>query len=77
MKKIYLLLMISTSCIASEPKYHLNDCVKVIEGFYRDCNGTVEAYIPPDKYEVVIVCKNHILPLQFRETDLVPSKSCE
>lgn len=36
------LILISLSCMASEPKFHFRDCVKVLHGFYRGCVGVVE-----------------------------------
>jgi hypothetical protein len=41
---IKLLLLISITCLASEPQFHFKDCVKITHGFYLGCQGTVERF---------------------------------
>jgi hypothetical protein len=44
MLKYFALIFISLTCLASEPKFHYMDCVKIIDGFYTGCKGHVVSY---------------------------------
>ena len=44
MRKFLILLLLAFPCLASEPKFHYMDCVKVIQGFYEGCTGNVISY---------------------------------
>lgn len=39
MIKYSILLMLSLTCLASEPKFHYMQCVKIVKGFYSGCRG--------------------------------------
>ena len=44
MHKFLILFLLVLPCLASEPKFHYMDCVKVIQGFYEGCTGNVISY---------------------------------
>ncbi len=57
-------LLICAFCTANaaplKTKFHFDDCVKVTDGFYRDCTGFVkEVYVigGGNMYEVSMRCK--------------------
>ena len=41
MLKYFLLLLLAIPSLASEPKFHFGDCVRVEKGFYKDFSGQV------------------------------------
>ena len=45
MLKYFALLLISFTCVASEPKFHFMDCVNITQGFYGGCKGSVTSFI--------------------------------
>ena len=77
-KMIKLLLFLSLTCFAGEPepKYHFGDCVKVVQGFYKGCKGTVDVKMAGYNYEVLIDCKNQMFDSIFDETEIVKAKGC-
>ena len=81
MKKIILILLLSSSCFASdpEPKFHFRDCVKITHGFYKECKGTVESLYETSSYQVYISnCKDaKYFSVYIEEYDLESSKDCE
>lgn len=78
MKKIILAsFLISMSCFAVDTKFHFKDCVKVMNGFYKNCYGTVEYFYEPSTYLVMINCKKESLEYTFEEKDLESSKECK
>lgn len=42
--KYMILLFLSASCFAAEPKFHYGDCVKVTRGFYAGSSGVIDQY---------------------------------
>lgn len=81
MKKfIYVLMFLSLTCIAGEPKFHFKDCVKVTNGFYRGCKGTVEDSNGVEggrTYGVSIEsCKGEGFWANFNEDELEASTNC-
>lgn len=44
MLKYLVLFLISLTCLASDPKFHFMDCVKISRGFYKGCKGNVTSY---------------------------------
>jgi hypothetical protein len=50
MKKMILLIFVSLSCFAGEPKFHFGDKVTIVRGFYKGCEGVVEELNDP-KYD--------------------------
>lgn len=60
MKKLFLLFL-PIICFANQPKFHFNDRVKVIHGFYLGCEGNVRSYNESgDQYDTVLDCNNDI-----------------
>jgi hypothetical protein len=84
-KFIFGLILISLSCMASEPKFHFRDCVKVTKGFYRGCVGAVENYNGKNRdgentYGVGSNdCNGEQFYEFFKESDLklLPIKGCQ
>lgn len=82
MPKYMFLLLISLTCMASEPKFRYMDCVRIKEGFYKDCRGKVINYYPANgnnskvpMYEVSVDdCKGGSLIADFFEDEL---KGCK
>jgi hypothetical protein len=67
--------------MASEPKFHFRDCVKVTRGFYRGCYGVVENQDGGDDFYGVDGndYKGNSFYGFFRESDLklLPIKGCQ
>ena len=77
-KYIFLLTLISLTCIAAEPKFHFRDCVKVVSGFYKGCSGfTIETLDTMGEYEVILWCKEYKFKEFFKEKDLKPANDCK
>jgi len=80
MLKYSFLILISLTCLASEPKFHFMDCVKITKGFYRGCVGKVGLYFDgktaePNYYEVQVEdCKGGAFYANFIENEL---KECK
>jgi hypothetical protein len=76
--KFLLLLLISLTCLASEPKFHFQDCVEITHGFYQGCKGTVED-MQSDSSSYAIKaedCRGGNFYDWFKESDLKLSKGC-
>jgi len=76
-KNILGLMLICSVAVAAGPKFHFKDCVQVISGFYKGCNGTVEYYDGDQRYEVYLDCKNEVFSSLFEEKELMRSKACQ
>jgi len=76
MFKYLFLIFTSGICMASEPKLHYMDCVKIIEGFYKDCHGKVTDYYPADQVYTVNVqnCKGSGFTHEFDASRLEACK---
>lgn len=76
MLKYMFLFLISLTCLASTPKFHYMDCVKVNSGFYEGCKGNVINYYPghdssKSSYSVDITdCKGQAFFADFDEDEL-------
>jgi hypothetical protein len=76
MFKYLALLLISLTCLASEPKFKFMDCVRIVKGFYKDCKGDVTSYSPGGPsweawYEVHVEdCKGQGFFYNFDEDEL-------
>lgn len=76
-----LLLLISFVASAAEPKFHFQDCVVIVSGFYKNCFGRVQSVNSMisttgkyDMYDVSLTCKEDERTLQsFREAEMKPS----
>lgn len=44
MLKYIVLFLMALTCTASEPKFHFMDCVKILNGFYKNCKGNVVSH---------------------------------
>ena len=75
-KLVFLSIFLSTICLSNETKFHFRDCVKVTNGFYKNCKGRIENTAETDKYEVKGVCKGEDFGLNFSEQDLELTKGC-
>jgi hypothetical protein len=52
------------------PNFHFNDCVQVVDGFYKGCHGRVKDMSPGGfTYEVSMVCKNGSTTIQNVDLD--------
>ncbi len=77
MLKYFILLLIAFTCLASEPKFHFKDCVKITSGFYKGCRGTVEEFYGVDTYQVTIGnCRGSSFYGIFNEDLLQLTKGC-
>ena len=76
MLKYFVLLLIASTCLASEPRFHFMDCVKIKSGFYEGCKGTVEEF--DGKYYSVQIddCRGSGVYIESEETNLKPAKGC-
>jgi hypothetical protein len=83
-------LFISTSLHGAEPKFHFQDCVTVVSGFYKACHGTVRAVsnissYPRDNraynvYDVYLTCKNNesmLAMLKESELEMMDGRKCD
>lgn len=76
--KYLFLVVLPIVCIASEPRFHFKDCVKVVKGFYRNCLGTVEDMNGNDHYYVNVQdCRGAGFTTVFNENELALSKGCQ
>lgn len=77
MLKYFVLLLMASICLASEPKFHFMDCVKIKSGFYEGCKGKVTQFYGVESYEVAVNnCKGTSFYSNFNETDLKLTKGC-
>lgn len=53
---LWLLLLVPTTVSAEETKFHYNECVTVVKGFYKGCTGRVTEYFYEDTYQVELKC---------------------
>jgi len=74
--KTLFLLFISLTCLASEPRFHFQDCVEIIHGFYQGCKGTVQDMEDGVMYGVKAECKGASLYVRVKEKDLKSAKGC-
>jgi hypothetical protein len=78
MHKFIFLLLIALPALAAEPKFHFQDCVIIVGGFYGNCHGTVQALRNGvgnayDLYDVSLSCKNGMnTSATFKEYELKP-----
>ena len=79
----YLLLLLPIVCFASsKPKFHFKDCVKITDGFYLGCRGTIEGFTEgtasvEDRYSIRIDdCKGGQAYAELDEEEIVLSKGC-
>ena len=78
MLKYFVLLLIASTCLASGPKFHFMDCVKITSGFYKNCKGKVTQFYGVNSYEVSVSdCKGASFYSNFDEVDLKSAKGCE
>lgn len=82
MRKFFILFLVVLPCLASEPKFHYMDCVKVAKGFYKGCKGKVVSYIArfctingqgtdPNSYSVDVEdCRGGNFVQDFNEDEL-------
>jgi len=87
MNKCAILLLLSLAATAAEPKFHFQDCVTVVSGFYKGCHGRVMALsnvnVGPGNtstlFDVSLMCKNNESAFQtFREAEIKLSpRSCD
>ena len=76
MLKYFVLLLISLTVYAAEPKFHFMDCVKITKGFYEGCKGNVIGYTPgsgsyqPHYMVEVNNCKGKDLTADFDDDQL-------
>ena len=74
MIKYLFLLMISLTSIASEPKFHYMECVKITQGFYKECTGnavSIDYSADGTTYDVEMQnCKGHFFRQTFHEFEL-------
>jgi len=76
MFKYAFLLLISLTCLASQPKFHYLDCVRINDGFYKGCTGKVTEFYPSSSYKAatysvsVEECKGQGFFYDFYETEL-------
>lgn len=77
MLKYFLLLLLAIPCLASEPKFHFMDCVKIKTGFYKNCSGAIQSWDGFNRYVVQSYdCRGGDMNAQFYENDLESSKGC-
>lgn len=74
--KILYLLFLPIICLASEPKFHFGECVKVTTGFYKDCVGRVVRMEGQQHFEINGYCNDASFFESFDEKDLKLSKGC-
>jgi hypothetical protein len=80
MFKYSILLLISLTTLAGEPKFHFMDCVRITEGFYKGCKGNVKNYLSgsattePSYTVSVDDCKNNSFYDDFYENQLEACK---
>jgi len=81
MKIALLLLLLSTTALATEPDFHYQDCVRIVSGFYKGCKGKVdrlEAEDPADvQYRIDLFCKGRNPSEEFKPKQLTPAKDCK
>jgi len=85
MRNLTLILLFASTCLAAEPKFHFQDCIKVLDGFYKGCSGRVVAINQnknvqgKDLYDVNLTCKNNETTFQtVLETQIAPSpRGCD
>lgn len=70
----YFVLFIALTCLASDPKFHYMECVKISKGFYGGCKGKVVSFYISDgnyKYETQVEdCRGGSFTESFREYEL-------
>jgi hypothetical protein len=69
MFKYAVILFLTLPCIASEPKFHFGDCVKIRKGFFKGCRGHASMYVS-GKYEVDGECGFGSFHETFEENEL-------
>lgn len=78
---IWTFLLLMPLAHGTETKFHFNDCVNVVSGFYKGCYGVVHQYDQPPKdakpaYEVVLMCKGaQDMSMTFEEDEISLTKA--
>lgn len=74
--KYIIFLLISLTCVASEPRFRFRDCVEITSGFFQGCKGRVESHDAADYGVRVEDCRGEDFYEFFSESDLKLAKGC-